>query len=90
MADIIMVRTFSQKSLEEFAKYSSVPVINGLTDSFHPIQLMSDYMTIIELGKKEPIVAYIGDGNNMAHSWLIISHQLSGTESENSNFRNRS
>jgi ornithine carbamoyltransferase len=73
MADIIMVRTFSQKSLEEFAKYSSVPVINGLTDSFHPIQLMSDYMTIIELGKKEPIVAYIGDGNNMAHSWLYLA-----------------
>ncbi len=73
MVDMVMIRTFEQSKLEEFAKYSKVPVINGLTDSFHPVQLMTDYLTMLEFGKTKPTVAYIGDGNNMAHSWLYLA-----------------
>jgi ornithine carbamoyltransferase len=77
MVDMVMIRTFGQERLEEFAKYSSVPVINGLSDSFHPVQLMADYLTMIEYNKdKNPIVAYVGDGNNMAHSWLNLAAKL--------------
>ena len=77
MCDMIMIRTYEQEKLEEFAKYSSVPVINGLTDEYHPAQLMADYLTMIEYGKdKNPVVAYIGDGNNMAHSWLMLASKL--------------
>jgi len=54
-----------------------VPVINGLTDEYHPVQLMADYMTMIEHGKDQnPVIAYIGDGNNMAHSWLMLASKL--------------
>jgi len=74
MVDMVMIRTYGQDKLEEFANYSKVPVINGLTDSFHPVQLMTDYLTMIEFGKdKNPIVAYVGDGNNMANSWLNLA-----------------
>jgi len=77
MCDMVMIRTFSQSKIEEFAKFSNVPVINGLTDEYHPVQLMADYMTMIEHGKdKNPVVAYIGDGNNMAHSWLMLASKL--------------
>ncbi len=77
MVDMLMIRNDSQKELEEFAKYSKVPVINGLTDKFHPVQLMADYMTIIEHGLKDNIIAtYIGDGNNMTHSWLMLAAKL--------------
>ncbi len=77
MVDMVMIRTFSQSSLEEFAAHSKVPVINGLTDSYHPVQLMADYMSMIEHGKdKNPIVAYVGDGNNMTHSWLMLAAKL--------------
>ncbi|SFP91273.1 ornithine carbamoyltransferase [Hydrogenimonas thermophila] len=77
MCDMVMIRTYSQSKLEEFAKYSNVPVINGLTDEYHPVQLMADYMTMIEHGKAENAkVAYIGDGNNMAHSWLMLASKL--------------
>ncbi len=77
MCDMVMIRTYSQSKLEEFAKYSNVPVINGLTDEYHPVQLMADYMTMIEHGKAEDAkVAYIGDGNNMAHSWLMLASKL--------------
>jgi len=82
MVDLIMVRTYEQERLEEFAKYSSVPVINGLTDLCHPVQLLADLMTMIELNKfdfnnpKKTIVAYIGDGNNMANSWIILASIL--------------
>ncbi len=77
MLDIIMIRTFSQERLEEFAQYSTIPVINGLTDGYHPIQLIADYMTMIEHKKdKNPVVAYVGDGNNMAHSWLMLASKL--------------
>lgn len=72
MVDIIMIRTYSQQSLEQFAANSNVPVINALTDAYHPCQLLADVMTFIEhrgsiQGKT---VTWIGDGNNMCHSWM--------------------
>ncbi len=76
MVDMVMIRTFEQSKLEEFAKYSKVPVINGLTDSYHPVQLMTDYMTMLEFGITKPVVAYVGDGNNMTHSWLMLAAKL--------------
>ena len=77
MCDIVMIRTFAHSMLEEFAAHSKVPVINGLTDSYHPVQLLADYMTMIEHGHVDnPVVAYIGDGNNMAHSWLMLASKL--------------
>ena len=77
MVDMVMIRTFEQSKIEEFAKYSKVPVINGLTDTYHPVQLMADYMTIQEAGlEKDLVVAYVGDGNNMTHSWLNLAAKL--------------
>jgi ornithine carbamoyltransferase len=77
MTDMIMIRTFEHSRLEEFASFSTVPVINGLTDSFHPVQLLADYMTMIEHGKDtDPVVAYVGDGNNMTHSWMMLAAKL--------------
>ena len=77
MCDMVMIRTFEHTRLEEFASFSSVPVINGLTDSFHPVQLLADYMTIMEHNKEENLkVAYVGDGNNMTHSWLMLAAKL--------------
>jgi len=76
MVDMVMIRTFEQSKLEEFARYSKVPVINGLTDSYHPVQLMTDYLTMLEFGITTPVVAYVGDGNNMTHSWLMMAAKL--------------
>jgi len=77
MCDMVMIRTFEHSRLEEFASYSKVPVINGLTDSYHPVQLLADYMTIIEHNKVADLkVAYVGDGNNMTHSWLMLASKL--------------
>ncbi|MCB4744405.1 MAG: ornithine carbamoyltransferase [Sulfurovum sp.] len=77
MVDMVMIRTFEQDKLEEFAKFSKVPVINGLTDSYHPVQLMADYLTMLEFGKtNNPVCAYVGDGNNMAHSWLMLAAKI--------------
>ncbi|MEA3315422.1 MAG: ornithine carbamoyltransferase [Campylobacterota bacterium] len=77
MVDMVMIRNDSQEELEEFAKYSKVPIINGLSNKFHPIQLMADYLTIIENGlEKDLKVAYVGDGNNMTHSWLMLASKL--------------
>lgn len=77
MIDMIMIRTYDQKVLDEFAEYSGVPVINGLTDKYHPVQLMADYLTMIEYNKtNSPIVAYVGDGNNMTHSWMMLAGKL--------------
>ena len=71
--DGIMIRTFSHKSVEELAEHAAIPVINGLTDLFHPCQALADLLTIYE--KKNQLaglkLAYIGDGNNMAHSLMI-------------------
>lgn len=73
MVDMVMIRTFEQSKIEEFANYSKVPVINGLTDDYHPVQIMTDYLTILESGITNPIVAYVGDGNNITNSWLMLS-----------------
>jgi len=77
MCDMVMIRTFEHSMIEEFAEYSKVPVINGLTDSYHPVQLLADYMTMMEYGISEnAVVAYIGDGNNMTHSWMMLAAKL--------------
>ncbi len=76
MVDMVMIRTFEQSRLDEFAAYSKVPVINGLSNEYHPVQIMTDYFTLLELGKTDPIVAYVGDGNNIAHSWLMLAAKL--------------
>ncbi len=74
----IMIRTFAQEAVEEFARYASIPVINGLTDLLHPCQILSDLFTIKEKkGSYEGIkVAYIGDGNNVANSWIEAAAKL--------------
>ncbi|KEZ53445.1 ornithine carbamoyltransferase [Metabacillus indicus] len=71
--DAIMIRTFQHEKVEELARHASIPVINGLTDTYHPCQALADLMTILQLKKtyKGTKVAYIGDGNNVAHSLLI-------------------
>lgn len=77
MVDMVMIRTFSHEKLEEFASFSKVPVINGLSDDYHPVQLMADYLTMLEHGLDEKAkVAYIGDGNNMTHSWMMLAAKL--------------
>jgi len=70
--DGIMIRTFKHEDVEGLAKYGSIPVINGLTDLLHPCQVMTDLFTILEKRRKLQglKLAYIGDGNNMAHSLL--------------------
>jgi len=71
--DGIMIRTFEHEKVEELALHAPIPVINGLTDKFHPCQVMADFQTIIEQkGKLEGLkLAYVGDGNNMSHSLLL-------------------
>jgi len=75
----IMIRTFAQEDVEELATYSTIPVINGLTDLLHPCQVMADLMTAMEefgpdLSRLR--VAWIGDGNNMANSWLNAAERF--------------
>ncbi len=76
--DAMVVRTFGHEVVEELAKYSDVPVINALTDRYHPCQVLSDLLTVQEhLGDAvAPVYAWIGDGNNMAHSWLEAAAAL--------------
>lgn len=78
MVDIVMIRTFAHSIVERFAAHSSVPVINALTDDFHPCQLLADIQTFVEhrgdiAGKT---VTWIGDGNNMCHSYMLAAHQF--------------
>lgn len=78
MLDIVMIRTFGHDIVERFAKYSTVPVINGLTDDHHPCQLLADMQTYIEhrgdiTGKT---VVWVGDGNNMCNSYIEMSQML--------------
>jgi ornithine carbamoyltransferase len=70
--DCLAIRTFSQDLLNEFAEYASIPVINALTDLYHPCQILSDLLTVIERkgGYKDLKIAWVGDGNNVAHSWI--------------------
>ena len=76
--DGLVVGTYGQEVLTELARYSTIPVINALTDLFHPCQVLSDVMTVIE--KKGELanlkVAWIGDGNNMANSWVQVAAKL--------------
>lgn len=74
----IMIRTFAQSDVEEFALAADIPVINGLTDQHHPCQIMADLFTVREsLGTYEgKRIAWIGDGNNMANTWLDAAAQL--------------
>ena len=73
--DALIIRTFAQSDVDELGKFATVPVINGLTDTDHPTQLLADWVTIREnfgsdiTGRK---FVYLGDGNNMAHAWLIM------------------
>jgi len=81
MVDLVMIRTFEQTKIEAFAAHSRVPVINGLTNEFHPCQILADIFTYIEhrgsiAGKT---VAWVGDGNNMANTWLQASEVLGFT-----------
>ena len=78
MVDIVAIRTGAHDNIIRFAEHSDIPVINALTDFNHPCQLLADVMTVREhlgdiSGKQ---VAYIGDGNNMCHSWMIASRQF--------------
>jgi ornithine carbamoyltransferase len=74
----IIIRTFSQNDVAELARWSSVPVINALTDLLHPCQIMGDLLTIIEhKGSLEGVnVTYVGDGNNVANAWLDAAYRL--------------
>jgi ornithine carbamoyltransferase len=81
MVDLVMIRTFEQSKIECFAANSRVPVINGLTNEFHPCQILADVFTYIEhrgsiAGK---VVAWVGDGNNMANTWLQAAEILGFT-----------
>jgi ornithine carbamoyltransferase len=78
MVDIVMIRTFGHDIIERFAKNSQVPVINALTDEYHPCQLLADIQTYVEQrgsikGKK---VVWVGDGNNMCHSYINAARQF--------------
>lgn len=74
----IVARTFSQKTVEELAKWSSVPVINALSDTYHPCQALADVLTIKEhFGKWRGLkLAFVGDGNNVAHSLMLTTTRL--------------
>ncbi len=81
MVDIVMIRTYEQTKIEAFAANSRVPVINGLTNEYHPCQILADVFTYIEhrgsiQGK---VVAWVGDGNNMANTWLQAADILGFT-----------
>jgi len=91
MTDLVMIRTYGQAKIERFAAYSRVPVINGLTNEFHPCQILADLFTYIEHrgtagaggnaldGLKGKVVAWVGDGNNMANTWLQAAEVLGFT-----------
>jgi ornithine carbamoyltransferase len=79
--DLIVLRTFSQRTIEGMAQYASVPVINALSDVEHPCQALADYLTLMERfgDVKDRCLAYVGDGNNVAHSLLLTCACLGST-----------
>lgn len=81
MTDLVMIRTFGQEKIECFAQHSRVPVINGLTNEFHPCQILADIFTFIEHrgSIRGKTVAWVGDGNNMANTWLQAADLLGFT-----------
>lgn len=89
MVDIVMIRTYGQEKIERFAQFSRVPVINGLTNEFHPCQILADLFTLTEhrpAPSGDPldairgkVVAWVGDGNNMANTWLQAAELLGFT-----------
>ena len=78
MVDAVMIRTYEHSKVETFAEYSSVPVINALTDDFHPCQLLADMQTYVEHrgSIKGKTVTWVGDGNNMCHSYINAAEQF--------------
>jgi len=76
--DGLVLRTYAQETLVEMARHATIPVINGLTDTHHPCQVLSDLMTVEEcFGKAEGLrIAWVGDGNNMANSWITAALRL--------------
>jgi ornithine carbamoyltransferase len=91
MVDIVMIRTYEQSKIERFAAHSRVPVINGLTNEYHPCQILADLYTFLEArgmdrrgavdldALKGRVVAWVGDGNNMANTWLQAAEILGFT-----------
>ncbi|MFO0010265.1 MAG: ornithine carbamoyltransferase [Betaproteobacteria bacterium] len=81
MVDIVMIRTYEQAKIERFARYSRVPVINGLTNEYHPCQILADVFTFIEQRGtiRGRTVAWIGDANNMAYTWVQAAALLGFT-----------
>jgi ornithine carbamoyltransferase len=81
MVDLVMIRTYEQTKIEAFAAHSRVPVINGLTNEYHPCQILADVYTYIEHRGdiKGKVVAWVGDGNNMANTWLQAADILGFT-----------
>ena len=81
MVDLVMIRTYEQTKIERFAEYSRVPVINGLTNEYHPCQILADIFTFIEHrgSIRGKTVAWVGDGNNMANTWLEAAELLGFT-----------
>ena len=81
MVDIVMIRTFEQAKIDAFAANSRVPVINGLTNEYHPCQILADIFTFIEHRGdiKGKVVAWVGDGNNMANTWVQAADILGFT-----------
>jgi ornithine carbamoyltransferase len=81
MVDLVMIRTYEQAKLETFAAHSRVPVINGLTNEYHPCQILADVFTYIEHrgSIQGRVVAWVGDGNNMANTWLQAAEILGFT-----------
>lgn len=78
MVDLVMIRTFGQTRIERFAAHSRVPVINGLTNEYHPCQILADILTFVEHNGpiKGKTVAWIGDANNMSYTWLQAAEIL--------------
>src|SRR5262245_45850612 len=75
----IMIRTFAHQDIEELAKFAGVPVINGLTDLVHPCQVLADILTVrqhVPVKLPDLVVAWIGDGNNMANSWINAAYRF--------------